>query len=91
MLKKEKGGEKMVQKLNELALGYSLAIISAAGMLLLGILGNFGIYTGGVESMMRWHIFFDLSIFGIIAGILEAAVFSFVIGYAIAWVYNKFI
>lgn len=80
----------MAQKLNELALGYSLAIISAAGMLLLGILGNFGIYTSGVESMMRWHIFFNLSIFGIIAGMIEAAIWSFAFGWLIALVYNKF-
>lgn len=81
----------MSQKLNELALGYSLAIISAAGMLLLGILGNFGIYNSAIESMMRWHIFFNLSFFGIIARMIEAAVWSFVIGYAVVWIYNKFI
>ena len=81
----------MDQKLNELALGYSLAIISAAGMLLAGIAGNLGWYSGAVESMMRWHVFFSLSIFGIIAGMIEAAIWSFIIGYAIAWVYNKLI
>ena len=80
----------MAQKLNELALGYSLAIISALGMLLMGIAGNLGWYSGAVESMMRWHIFFNLSIGGIIAGMIEAAVWSFVIGYAIIWIYNKF-
>lgn len=80
----------MAQKLNELALGYSLAIISAAGMLLAGIAGNLGWYSGAVESMMQWHVFFNLSIFGIIAGMIEAAVWSFVFGWLIARVYNKF-
>lgn len=78
------------QKLNEKALGFSLAIISAICMLLLGILGSFGIYTGAVEAMQRWHLFFSLSIDGIIAGIIEAAVWSFIAGWLIAYFYNKF-
>jgi hypothetical protein len=48
-------------KLNSLALGYAGAIISAAAMLLLGILGNLGIYAGAAEQMMRWHMFFWLT------------------------------
>lgn len=78
------------QKLNELAFGYSLAIVSALCMLLLGIAGNMGIYTGAVGMMEEWHMFFSLSIGGIIGGILEAGVISFVAGWLIAWVYNKF-
>ncbi len=81
----------MVQKLNEKALGYSLAIISAFVMLLLGILGKLGIYTGAVDMMQQWHVFFSLSFFGIIGGIIEAAIFSFVFGWLFAWIYNKFI
>lgn len=81
----------MAQKLSELALGYSLAIIFALGMLLFGIAGYLGIFTGAVNTMMQWHVFFRISPLGIIAGMIEAAVFSFVVGYAIAWVYNKFI
>ena len=79
----------MAQKLNELALGYSLAIISAIGMFLLGILGNFGIYNSAIESMMRWHIFFNLSFFGIIAGMIEGAVSAFLGAYLFGWLYNK--
>ena len=81
----------MAEKLNALTLGYAAAIISAVHMLLLGILGNLGIYTGAAEQMMKWHMFFNLSVTGIITGITEAAVISFVFGYAFAWVYNKFI
>lgn len=78
-------------KLNALALGYAAAILSAVGMLLLGIGGNIGIYTGAVEMMQQWHMFFSLSITGIIAGMIEAAVISFVFVYAFAWLYNKFV
>jgi len=78
-------------KLNPLALGYALAIISAVIMLLMGILGNLGIYTKGVEAMQQWHMFFSLSIGGIIAGMIEAAISSFILGYIFAWLYNKFV
>ena len=81
---------KMVQKLNAKALGYSVAVLSGLCMLSLGILGNLGIYMGAVEMMGRWHMFFSLSIGGIIAGIIEALIFGFVIGWLIAYFYNKF-
>jgi hypothetical protein len=80
----------MAGKLNERALGYAAAITSAAIMLLLGILGNIGVYTSAVEAMMQWHMFFSLSIRGVIAGMVEGAVASFIFGYVFAWVYNKF-
>ncbi|KKO02691.1 hypothetical protein LCGC14_0101400 [marine sediment metagenome] len=79
----------MNKELNPLALGYAAAIISALIMLLLGILGNLGMYTGAVEMMQQWHIFFSLSIGGIIAGIIEAAVISFILIYKFGWLYNK--
>ena len=80
----------MAEKLNPLALGYAGAVISVVGMGVLGILGNVGILTNIVEAMMQWHIFFSLSIVGIIAGMIEAAVFNFIALYAFAWLYNKF-
>ena len=78
------------QKLNAKAFGYSLAIVSAFLMLLLGIFGNLGIYPDAAEQMQKWHMFFSLSIFGIIAGIIEAAIISFVFGWLIVYFYNKF-
>ena len=72
------------------ALGLSLALISALGMLLLDIAGNLGIYTGAVEMMTQWHMFFSLTIWGIIAGMIEAGVWSFLEGWLNAWFYNKF-
>ena len=75
-------------KLNALTLGYAGAIVSAAGMLLLGILGNLKIYSGAVTMMGEWHSSFSLSIGGIVGGMIEAAVISFIVLYAFAWVYN---
>lgn len=79
------------QECSPLALGYSGAILSAAAMLLLGILGNLGVYTNAVNAMMQWHMFFSLSVVGIIGGMIEAAVWGFVLLYLLAWLYNKFI
>lgn len=81
----------MGERLNAPALGYAAAILSGATMLLLGILGNLGIYTAGVQMMQQWHVFFSLSITGIIAGIFEAAVVGFVYGYAFGRIYNRFV
>lgn len=78
-------------ELNTMALGYAGGLVSAAGMLLLGILGNVGIYTGAVKMMQEAHAFFSLSLGGIIAGMIEAAVFGFVGLYVFGWIYNKFI
>ena len=75
--------------INALAFGYASAIVSAALMLLLGIFGNIGLYRGAAEMMMQGHMFFSLSIAGIITGMIEAAVIGFVLVYAFALVYNK--
>jgi len=77
------------EKCNCVPAGLAAAIVSAALMLLLGIFGNLGVYTGAVDMMKQWHMFFSLSISGIIAGMVEAAIISFVIVYAFVWIYNK--
>ncbi len=76
-------------KLRPLALAGSAAIVAAIVMLLLGILGNLGVYKGAVEMMEQWHLFFSLSIGGIIAGMLEAAVITFIFIYLFGFLYNK--
>lgn len=78
-------------KLNPLAFGYASAIVSAFGMLLLGIGWNIGVYSGAAEQMGRWHMFFSRSVFGIIGGMVEAAVISFVFIYLLVWLYNRFV
>ena len=80
----------MANKLNGKALGYSLAIVSALCMLLLGIAGNLGWYQGMVDAMLGMHQFFSLSFLGIITGMIEAAFWGFIAGWLIAWGYNKF-
>ncbi|MAZ30191.1 hypothetical protein CL655_02810 [bacterium] len=57
-------------------------------MLLLGLLGNLGIYTGAAAMMQEWHLFFSLSVAGIVGGMIESAIISFVILYLFAVVYN---
>jgi len=81
----------MAEKLNSLAFGASAAIVAALSMLILGILGNIGLYKGAVEMMTQWHMFFTLSPLGIITGMIEGAVISFLFFYIFAWVYNKFV
>lgn len=80
----------MTEKLNSFALGISAATVAALCMLLLGILGSFGVYKGAVEMMSQWHMFFSLTPFGILTGIIEAAVTSFVFFYIFGWLYNLF-
>lgn len=79
----------MEKRLDPLALGYSLALLSAICMLTLGILGNLGVYNNAMQMMQSWHMYFSPSIGGIIAGMLEAAILSFLGGYLIAVFYNK--
>jgi len=78
-------------QLSPMALGCASAIVSAVIMLLLGILGNLGIYSGAVSMMQEMHMFFSLSLGGIILGMIEAAIISFVVMAGLAGVYNKFV
>jgi len=81
----------MGEDIHPKTLGYAGAIVSGTLMMLLGILGNLGLYTKGIEAMTQWHLFFSLSVVGIVAGIVEAAVFSFVVLYGFGLIYNKLI
>lgn len=76
-------------RLRPLALAGSAAIVVAIAMLLLGILGNLGVYKGAVEMMEQWHLFFSLSVGGIIAGMFEAGVITFIFMYLFGYLYNK--
>lgn len=75
---------------NGLAAGYAAAIVSAGVMLLLGIGWNVGVYVSAAEQMAKSHLFFTPSVGGIFAGMVEAAVISFVIASLFVWTYNKF-
>lgn len=80
-----------MNKLNAFAFGAAGAIVALGGMLLLGLLGNLGIYMGAVEMMEAWHMFFSLTIVGIIAGMIEGAVISFIFFGSFAWLYNRLV
>lgn len=77
------------EKLNAQALGFSLAIYGALIMLVLSILGLFGLFESAVEIMEAFHIGYSLSLIGIFLGIIEAAAFCYVSGVIIAFFYNK--
>ena len=79
-----------MQKLNSLALGYAGAAISALGMLVMGILGNAGMYRAAAEHMGEWHMLFSLSPLGIVGGMIEAAVWGFVGFWLFGVFYNAF-
>lgn len=75
-------------RLHAPALATAGAIIAAAIMLLLGLLANLGVYEGAAAAMMEWHMFFSLSAVGIVGGMLEAAIITFVFLYVFSWMYN---
>lgn len=79
-----------MNKLNKLALGYTGATISAVLMLVMGVLTNLGVYEKASDHMSDWHLFYSPSFFGIIGGMIEAAVVSFIFFYIFAVLYNKF-
>jgi len=81
----------MKMRLNARAIALAGTIVATAVMLLLGILGNLGIYEGAVEMMIKWHVLFSLSPLGIVGGMIEAGIITFVLLYAFAWTYNKLI
>lgn len=79
-----------VMHLDSVALAGAAAVVSAIAMLLLGVFGAVGVYEGAVEAMEQWHLFFEPTLVGTVAGMVEAAVISFVLMYAFAWLYNAF-
>jgi hypothetical protein len=80
-----------MRTLNALALGYAGAVLSALCMFMLGVVGRMGFYMNAVEQMQDWHVFFSLSAGGIIGGMIEAAVYGFIILWAFGWLYNMFV
>lgn len=79
----------MGQQLNVNALSLAGATVSAVSMLLLGIGANIGIYEGAALQMAKWHLFFSPSFGGIITGMIEGAIITYVFMYLFAWVYNR--
>lgn len=86
----EAGTATEAMHLDALALAEAAAVVSAVVMLLLGAFGAIGVYEGAVEMMEQWHLFFEPTVVGTVAGMVEAAVISFVLAYGFAWLYNAF-
>ena len=52
-------------KLNELALANAVGITSSLSMLVLTGSGRMGFYSGAMQSMMQWHMFYGPSFGGL--------------------------
>lgn len=78
-----------MKNLNANVVGLSAGILAAVGMLIIGVLAYFGVYMDGFEAMKAWHIWFDATLVGILLGIVEAFVLTYVVGFLFAWLYNK--
>lgn len=79
----------MNQQLQANALASTGAVVAAFSMLLLGIGANVGVYEGAANMMQEWHLFFSFSFVGIIGGMIEGAIISYVFLYVFALVYNR--
>ena len=80
-----------MRQLDPRAFASAAAVIAAVVMLLLGVFGAIGVYEGAVQMMEQWHLFFEPTIGGTIAGILEAVIITFSLTYSLAWLYNAFV
>ena len=85
-------------KLNPKAVGYSMAIICGACTFLIGLLGQVGkVLSGNLAEQLflvvtitnPFYIFNLTTITGMFLGTIEAVIFWFLLGYAFAWLYNK--
>lgn len=78
-------------RLDPFALAYTLAILSSLCMLILSIAGKLGYCLNAVEMMKVWHFSYSLTLMGTIGGMAEAGLVGLVIGFAVGWLYNKFV
>jgi hypothetical protein len=79
----------MNEKLNAPAFGAAAAIVAALIMLIIGILSRFGIYTDAALMMSEWHLFFSPTPMGVLAGMAEGAISTFVFTYLFVILYNN--
>ena len=79
-----------MKTLNAHALGLSAALLAGLCMLVLSLLGLAGIYTGAVTAMQQWHMWYSLTPVGIVLGIVESGVVSYVTGLLFGVFYNRF-
>jgi hypothetical protein len=75
-------------QLNAQPVATALAVWSALVMLLLWVLAKMGLYVSAIEAMASWHMFFNMTFIGLIGGMIEAAVISFLGVYSFVFIYN---
>lgn len=76
-------------KLNSHGLGLASAVLAGLGMLIMGLLAIAGIYMEAFQVMKAFHFGFDATAVGVLIGVVEAAVVSYIGGYLFGFVYNK--
>lgn len=79
----------MSKKLESKQLAVTFATWSALFMLVLWLLANMGLYVSAAEQMAKWHVFFNLTFTGLVVGMIEAAITSYVLILAFMWIYNQ--
>lgn len=55
----------------------------------MALLALAGYYTAFWEAMVQWHYLAGLTFGGILGGMVEAAVWSYIGGVVFAWTYNR--
>lgn len=75
-------------KLNTNSIAVAAGIWSVLFMLVMWLLANMGLYVSAAEQMSKLHMFFNLTLVGLISGMIEAGVVSFLLVYSFAFVYN---
>ncbi len=78
----------MPKKVESKQLAVTFAVWSAFVMLVLWLFANMGLYVSVAEQMAKWHMFFNFSFQGLIAGMVEAAIESYILVLTFVWVYN---
>ncbi|MBI2572394.1 hypothetical protein HYV86_00900 [Candidatus Woesearchaeota archaeon] len=72
------------------AVAYAFAIIAAAKVLLITIVGKMGFAAGLVGMLDTYLMSYSSSLLGVIAGMAEAALYGLVCGFVVSWLYNRF-
>ena len=53
-------------KLNTSSIALAAAVWSALLMLVIWLLANMGLYVSAAEQMSKWHMFFNLTVIGLV-------------------------
>lgn len=77
-------------KIKAHTLALAFAIWSAVIMLIMWVASQMGLYVQAAEQMASLHMFFDLTPVGLIGGMLEAGVLSYLGVQLFALIYNRF-